>query len=773
MATDIVTSIPIQDINELDPRKKGKEFCTKYAKATYFAYKSGSASNFYSQKAQWALNRKYALGKQPIDIYKKMMGRDENVNYDSLYWVVPMVIPKIIDILIGIVTRIKIQPSCDAVDPDSYDAKLQKRYKQEVEVLLKDEIAQLEKMAGFNLKDPNNTYDDLEELEIDYQTGNFKTDLEIAMEELIDVVLNYNNLEEIKIQLARDMVECGMGVLKHYVRADGLLVTRRVDPMNFISDFVSTRDFKDMSRCGEFRVVSLSELKRLAGNEFTEEQYFEIAKSVEGKYANAYLPNYGYDYASYQLTGGGYIYDKWRVAYFDCEFTTTDRIVTLTKKNKFGNEETRKEYVGYEAKASEENRKFIKNTDYTIWYKCKWIIDTEYSWDYGKLEFPNVKANQLNESKSSFAVCALHMDNMLTAPVMDRCIPFIDQIVLNWMQMQSFIAKAIPHGIAANSYLLSNVPNGKGGTFDPLELLTRYTQTGNMMGGGLDPSGRPILELPIQELTGTDLSRVNIFWNNIVQNIDMIRQCFGLNDVTDASNPNPEQSVGGAKLALQGTTNSMQPLITAISNIIERTSEGIINRAQHLAANGELNYMANAIGMSNIKALAISSDVSVAQFGIKIIPMPDESELVHLEQNIQAALNTRAATGKGGIELIDALKIRRYKHIPKMAEKYLAYALKKRRKLDMEESQQMQEGNAMVSERQAQAQTQSKQQIMAAEVELYQKKAEIDVWKEKQIYDFKMAQDTNRIKQEAEKDAHLSILDNGLNGLTNNTTQTK
>ncbi len=63
---------PQQDI---DPSRKDSRWCMQYAKAAYFDFNySYPKGMFANNGGDYQRNRMYALGKQPINQYKKWLG---------------------------------------------------------------------------------------------------------------------------------------------------------------------------------------------------------------------------------------------------------------------------------------------------------------------------------------------------------------------------------------------------------------------------------------------------------------------------------------------------------------------------------------------------------------------------------------------------------------------------------------------------------------------------------------------------------------------------
>lgn len=726
-------ALSVEDLNELNPEKKGKDYCIRNARNLHNS--NNNANSFYfNQKIKWELNRKYMRGAQPIDNAKTAMDRNNEVNYDNLNWNVPKALPIIFDIMVGIVSRLDLDIITECIDPENVDRKTLEKYRAEAEIMLREELKYIEGIIKSPIQNPKNKYQDVEELEISVDAGDFKLDLEIAMEEVISLLFDFNRAREIKGTLVRDMANCGMGVVRHYVEKTGLIKIRRVDPVNFISNYVTTRDYRELYQAGEYMFVNMSQLRNMAGSEFSDDQYVDIALNVAGRFGNPPLANLGNSITLYQNPiGGGYIFDPYVVCILYTEWSTTDRLTHIVgKPNKFGNPKTIQ--VKGKVKAAKPDEPYVKNTDYKVWYGCNWILDTDYAFKAGRVEFPNVQANALNESQSTFAVAATDINNMITSTYTERMIEPMDMAYLNWMQYQSHLAKAVPPGVYAEITALTNIPNGKNGNMDPLEVLRRYTTTGNLLGNAMLPNGQ-MMNKPIEILNGSDYSKAVGFYQQFLANLELCKQLVGLNEFTDASNPNPEQSVGGARLAVQGTNNSLMPMITAIDLVMEKVAEGIVNRCQHMASLGQLDYLANAIGRNAIIALSVSKDLSAAAFGISIAPRMDDNDKRRIQGYIQQALAQRGTTGVGGIEVEDALAIERIRNI-KAQERLFVKRREARQKADLEMSTKKQEDNAMVQGMSIEKQKQAQMEIAKQELEIYKQKKVLDLEayeKEKQI----------------------------------------
>ncbi len=62
------------------------------------------------------------------------------------------------------------------------------------------------------------------------------------------------------------------------------LKTSYVDPINFVHSFTEDPNFSDLVYAGHVRHIPIQELKRMAGDQFTEEEYKKIAQQAQKKY---------------------------------------------------------------------------------------------------------------------------------------------------------------------------------------------------------------------------------------------------------------------------------------------------------------------------------------------------------------------------------------------------------------------------------------------------------------------------------------------------------
>ncbi len=61
---------------------------------------------------------------------------------------------------------------------------------------------------------------------------------------------------------------------------------RYVDPQRLVTSYTSSPDFRDIVHAGEIVRMNIRDLKKIAGDQFDDEEYEEMAKLVSMKYGN-------------------------------------------------------------------------------------------------------------------------------------------------------------------------------------------------------------------------------------------------------------------------------------------------------------------------------------------------------------------------------------------------------------------------------------------------------------------------------------------------------
>ncbi len=685
--------------------------------------------------------RQYANGTQDTSIYKQILNSLDANNGDgtmmTLDWTPVPIVPKFAKIVVNKIISSYRYPQVEAIDPLSQNEKDIKKKKIALRIENK-EMFQEAKAAGLDVDvDPDRLPQTPEEVEIFLDT-NIKTDAEIAAQLATNMTLSWNNFDErVYRRNVEDLVNCGMAVTKRSNDPNYGIQEEYVDPAYFLHSHTDDPTFSDMIYAGHLKRISIQELKRLAGDQFTEEQYQKIAKTVMNKYGNnasRFVDNY-YDQ---RLGRYNYGYDEFTLEVLDFEFLSVDSMVYEKKQSRFGNIGFYFKGNSYEApKNSVYDREPIQMNNATI-YGGMHIVGTEYIFNYGQKNNVPKNIHDLTKARMSYSVVATNIRNMIPKSLVSSVIGFADQLQLSHLKIQQAIAKSKPDGIIIDIEGLENVDLGRGGDLQPLEIQDIYEQTGVFYYRSKNPEGG-FQNPPVQPIDNRirNINELIALYNHYLR---MIRDATGINEVMDGTTPKGEALVGVNQMAVAAGNNALYDVTNSAMILYRKVCEDILKCLQILPAESVLyKVYEKAIGKTNMSVLNSFKDLPMYNFGIQVMTDLNDRDRQYLEQNIQIALSQKE------IDLEDAIAVRNIKDVDQ-AERLLVIRRKKR----IAQQQQMQQANIQA---QSQANAQAAQATVQAEIQKEQIMAQIDMQKRQMEFEMQaqLAQLQHQMKLELER----------------------
>ena len=719
--------------------KATKEYGLEYFKNMYYEWHNNGDVYFRDRKMRYNRNRSYAEGNQDVGKYKDLLDVQGDSSYLNIDWSPVSVIPKFVDVIVNGMVNQDYDIKAKTIDPVAANERMEKKKQLYGNMLTKDFLQNLEDETGLPLAPKEFVAESSEEVEM-FMALNYKQNVEIALEKAIEYTLDINDYDEVKRYMIRDLVVLGLCAAKTEISKTEGVKIRHVDPVNLITSFSAKPDFKNIRHAGEVYSITIADLKMQAGDEFSEEDYIKIAREYAGKNNNP--ANYGTQ-AYYENGNETYDYDKFSVNILDAEFITSHSLKYEKKENRFGGYSVNKKPSNYKKpKNSKTKREDIGQTVKVI-YKGKYIVGTDYIFNYGMMQdMPRAKSN-LSETRLSYIVYQPNLYKMKSRSLVDRMIPFADQIQLAHLKIQHTLAKARPKGAAFEIGSLENVSKGDGGTFTPMELQEIYDQTGNIYYRRIDDEGQMTGAMPIQELEngiGRDFNTLIGVYNH---NMQMIRDVTGVNESRDASKPSSEALVGVQKLSLLASNNATRDINDAYLNVTTRVSQSITVRMQDLVNFKGLHKMyANVIGDTAMYSIDMMKKLSIHEFGITLDVAPSEEEKQMMEQNIQASIAQKE------IRLEDAIMIRSIKNI-KMANQMLVLRRKKYQEEQQLQAQEASKQNAELQQQSAQQAAQLKQQELQTEMQIEQARVQAKVQADMQLKQLEF-----QLKEQFEQSQH-------------------
>ena len=701
------------------PKKLTKQYGLQYAKAIYSQWGGVDIDgSLYSKRwREFEVSRDYANGTQDTSIYKQILSSLDPNNGDgsmlSLDWTPVPIVPKFVKIVVNKILSSKMYPNVEAIDPLSRSEKDIEKNKIKIRVEERESIEEA-KASGLKVRvDPSQLPETPEEVEI-FLESNLKTAAEVASQIGINLTLSWNDFDErIYRRNVEDLVNVGMAVVKRENDPNYGIVTKYVDPAYFIHSYTDDPNFSDIVYAGHIERMSISELKRVAGDQFTEEQYKNMAKTVMNRYGNN--PNIiGSSTYDGNLDRYNYGYDEYTIQVMDFEFVSVDNVIFEKKESAYGN-------IGFYHKGNKYSaptnsvydREAVYMQNSTLYGGC-FIIGTEHIYNYGLKKNVPKNVHDLSRTRMSYSAIATNIRRMIPKSIVSGVIGFADQLQLSHLKIQQAIAKAKPDGLLVDIEGLENVQLGRGGELQPLDIQDIYEQTGvfyyrskNPEGGFQNPPVRPL------DNTIRNINELIALYNHYLR---MIRDATGINEVMDGTSPKGDQLVGVRQQQLAAGNNALYDITNASLVLYRRVCEDIVKCLQIIPPKTIL-YQAyeKAIGKENMSVLSSFSKLPMYNFGVRVVSDMNDVDKAYLEQNIQVALAQKE------IDLEDAIAIRQLRDIDQ-AERLLVVRRKKRIK-------QQQETAAMNSQMQAQMNQQTAMASSQGKMQEEQMKAQIDAQK--------------------------------------------
>ncbi len=693
--------------------KLSKEYGLRYAKAIegQWGNPDSANSNIGGKKNTFSRNRDYANGTQDTSIYKQMLNALDPSNGDgslmNLDFTSVPILPKFVRIVVNKVLARNPYPNLEAVDPLSSSEKNQQKNVLKNQVKLRPELQKLKELTGEVLvgDDPDSIPETLEEAEI-FLDSNIKTDAEISAQIATNMTLSWNNFEDNTFRrCVNDLAALGMSVVKRTNDPNYGIAIEYVDPVNFIHSHTDDPNLDDIVYAGHVKQVPLHELKRIAGDELSDQDLEKITKKAKKSSSNSSLSS---PYSNNKIKKDNYA--AYTVDVMEFEFISVDCMHFEEKENRHGNTGFFYEGFSYKERKGSVYERTPHKMDVAMVYSGMYIIGTDHILNYGKKANVPKNIHDISRAKLSYSSVAVNLRDQMPKSMVDSCIGFADMLQLTHLKLQQAIAKAKPDGLIIDIEGLENVQLGKGGDLQPLELHDIYEQTGVFYYRSKNPEGG-FQNPPVREI-GNNIRNINELIGLYNHYLRMIRDTTGINEVVDASTPKGDALVGVQQQAIAASNNATYDITNAAMILYKKVCEDVVKCLQILPPESVIfKAYQNAIGEENMKVLSSFSDLPMYNFGVQVQKEMEDADKAYLEQNIQIALSQKE------LDLEDAMAVRALKDI-NQAERLLILRRSKRLKKQQEIAMQNSQMQSQQAQQAAMVASQAKQQEMQMKAQL-------------------------------------------------------
>ena len=702
--------------DEIPTSQKTESWAKKWCEAMVAMWVTDRCGIPYSKMNEFRELRDYGAGTQSVDRYQKILldeseDDDELTGFVNIMWDNFSVMPKFKHIIRGMFENQEHDIVASAIDPLSLQEKSVNKLRKWFKARYKPLLDAVYDMTGY--KPPQEWLpENVQELELYERGGGFKLAKEKNIEEGITYSLYISDWKEIKRKILDDFVDINCAAVKDYTDPYTRKVkVRYIDPANLIIQYSKHWDYRNAEYGGEIIRETISNIRKVT--DLTEDQLRTIAQFYNGRNGNPNIDSWMEDDLQ---TNTGWAYDSFMIDVLDAEKKSINSKYFTRRTNKYG------ETLFYEQPDEKIYDRPGKKTEikkYQVVYRAKWIIGTDFVYDFGlQYDVPRPGKKEVEISYKFYKLPGRSLVSLAR--------PNLDQLSLTWYKTQNAIAMAANSGIAVEYTSLQNMKLG-GNKMEPLEVLSVRRDTGDLVYKLTTVGGRPNVPggiRPIQELEGGIGRQLEEYIKLFEINVEFIRDLTGINRIADASTPDPSQSVGGSQLAVAATNNALRPIYAGYIRLKEKAAKSMALRIQMLVRHDKKAYSGYipVMGSSGVKILSVGADDVDMDCAIRIVARPTEKRKETILETAKAAM-IPDRDGYVGLEYRDFLIIERMVEEGnlKFAEMYLAARSEKSKERQEKLQKENMEYNAKMAQQTEQVKSQEAMRQKQFESELSQK----------------------------------------------------
>lgn len=749
--------------NRTLPREyKDDIYTLAFAKAMFDYYNDGV--NKYVNKStasEFKELENYASGNQSDEYYRTLYSMDTDKKTGKrrglkpLKWDIIPFAPMVINVVTEILNKRGAELNVSFLDQvSSFDKKLKKAeiwFDNNDGKFFNQQLQQL----GLDPKEPEVRVDSKQQLDLYEAEGGIKLNYEIAYEEFLNYVFNYDikwkDYMSPKLKENLQVWGCA-GAMMFVDPVTGKINTRDLDMKNVILMNSRYYDYHDSEFIGEITPVSILNIvkgiKNTTGKIISEEKLESLVSAASGV-ISAYdiNPNmdkiYSTDWYSSPKYGSAALSDM-HLPVLDFMYLSEDIVKSPTKPKvrvEIPKDKVRKNEVS-SGKLIQEGDKYYKEVEpeqaddlyIRVWRKGKWVINTDLVYDYGLVY-------DQTEDKDGDPVRPFFVYRVPGNSLMKIIKPNLDQLQLAHMELQAELLKGHGKTLSIDVDSLVDIVMG-GEEFSPKDLLKIY-KLDNLMLHRKTKAGLPNQQSgnqdPIVEHEGGIGIYLQELMSIIAYHIKMIQTNTGLNDIALAGNPNPETTLGQSEIALGGANNSIANIYNAYRVIKEGCAFSTLMLGQQKAKNDELGIYKDMLGKPTWDSIIEATKRDLRNVAITVRELPNQDEIQRIDQMIQIAL-TGGKNGNAAITPDEAMQL--YKMIKEGTSLSLVTLILQSKRQAREQQQQQyaqqtmeQQGkqNQELAAQQSQAELQKAQ--MEADIKL---KVESELLRIKYEYELKL-----------------------------------
>lgn len=748
--------------------KQTKEYALANVKALYYnnwvTFNNAWGNNW---RNRFIDNRNWSNGKQDIHAFvggKKIKGDEkQNPLMKHLDFDPVTEQSKYRDIIVGYLEDLEFDVQANTLNPTAAAMRENKRLNEIfIHRMQQTGFTQaINQAAGQNVMPQSELpfpVSDEKEINLWHQLGGAKEVYELEIEVANLIVNNDSDYKQIwKMQL-EDAFDCGLMVEDTIVDKDGRVKYKYVDPVNEGVEDYRGHYLNRPDRIWYMELKTIQEIYMEAEGQLTLKDMYELSRMYESKFGNPAWNSAYNGWNQYYNTDSNYnfgaystFFYSWKVPVLFSRISEVDMYPIIEYTNRSGyrvKQFVKQSDIQPKEGSTDGVRDYLRNIpedsiyaplaeqftdenklrvalggDITTdrlqvhhYYRCTWIINTDYCYDFGRVPFA-----ARDPYNPRYEQCPTRHYRFNQQPLAEKVRFWAKKIYNTCLKIDNELARKRPAGHAINIKALENIALGNGETLTVKHQMEILNGTGDLLyadeaqGDMLGVTRNKRIIDPIPQNGFAEAMKAYVDYINFC--IQRIAATTGINEFMDASNPNPNTSVGVAQAAMNGTKNSMSQITSGFLFMAEKRALCVSEMVRKVVEKvGNYSGYADAMGAGMMSFVSVSPQVVPHRFGIKVSARPSRGEKEAMKQYIGQAFANLAGTEQGGLWVTDLLRFEEYVNagLPfKLIRMMLAAVLEERMMKAQKDKMEM-------IDRQVQGNMQQQQQALSIEAQMEQ-----------------------------------------------------
>ena len=610
----------------------------------------GGTCRFRGSQINYEERENYANNNIDMSKYYAKLGTNGDVSLLNLAKKSLVPVPKIVDLIVNGMCDRGYSIKANAIDPVSQQNKVAYRARVQADMVSQDIIEAGKQQLGVDVgmmpadKLPQND----DELNLHMQME-WKPSCELSAQMGIQAIFMENDYDLIiDRQVKRDIVVYGLGCVENRFHSSRGIVIKRINPKNVFYSKSKDEFFKDCFYKGHYEEILISDLFVEFPN-LRNEENTNVVDQLNGQ-SNWYTSYQGYGNA---LKGHAHI--------IRFTYKTTKEIFSVVENKQSGektitNDKTQLDIlVDREKKGKVNNNKKVSKVEEVL-FEGVMVLGTNIvlKWELAKsMARPNSNTQKVCDL---YNMVAPNFQEGQIFSLVQRMIPIVDNLNMLELKTEQITQKITPDGMAIDLDAVADIELGNGKAYDHNDALNMWLQTGSFIyrsftqNGDFNNAQKPFIETK----TGDSIGKLQALREEQQMALLKLTDVVGLNQYSDASNPDKNSLVGIAKVASLNSNLSTRHILNGSSFLNLKTAESVLYRIQDI-----IRYypslkvdLIRKIGASAVQDIESISNLHLSDFAINLYYEPDFEEKALLDADLSIAMQ------QGFITIADKYKVK-------------------------------------------------------------------------------------------------------------------